>query len=47
MRKKNPKRRSAASDSFEAQHGDQPGQHVTTSAYALLRSNAIYVLSRL
>lgn len=32
---------------LEAQHGDQPGQHVTTSAYALLRSNALYLLSRL
>jgi hypothetical protein len=34
-------------DELEAQHGDQPGQHVTTSAYALLRSNALYLLSRL
>jgi hypothetical protein len=32
---------------LEAQHGTQPGKHVSDNAYALLRPNAEYLLSRL
>jgi hypothetical protein len=31
---------------LEAQHGDQPGKHVTDIAYALLKPNVLYLMSR-
>jgi hypothetical protein len=32
---------------LDAQHGSQPGKHVSHDAYALLRPNAVYLLGRL
>jgi hypothetical protein len=31
---------------LDAQHGEQPGKHVSVAAYALLRPNAVYLLAR-
>jgi hypothetical protein len=34
-------------DELEAQHGAEPGKHVTTAAYALLRPNIEYILKQI
>jgi hypothetical protein len=34
-------------DELEAQHGSEPGKHVRTAAYALLRPNIEYILQQL